>query len=185
MTRDREFDRLARAWLDLMPDEVPDRAIAAVLDAVERTPQVRRRVDWLRWRESPMTRLSLSAAAAAAVLIAVGGAVMLLRPSGQGPGIGGEPTPLPTPSSSAPASVTPGAGGTPEALRGVWLGDLRVVPGLPTDRSVLEFGESELVYIETQRSDVAAPSPTELTLTAVNAIAGCEVGDVGTYLVAL
>ena len=43
MTEERDFDRLARAWLELGPDKAPDRAIAAVLQAVETTPQVRSR----------------------------------------------------------------------------------------------------------------------------------------------
>ena len=43
MTSERDFDRLAQAWLELGPDEAPDRAVAAVLQAAETTPQVRRR----------------------------------------------------------------------------------------------------------------------------------------------
>jgi hypothetical protein len=31
MTSERDFDRLARAWLEQGPDEAPDRVIAAVL----------------------------------------------------------------------------------------------------------------------------------------------------------
>ena len=42
MTTTRDPDRILRAWLDLMPDEAPDRAIAAVLQAVERASQARR-----------------------------------------------------------------------------------------------------------------------------------------------
>ena len=40
MTESRNPDRLIRAWLDLMPDEAPDRVVSAVLQAVEATPQV-------------------------------------------------------------------------------------------------------------------------------------------------
>ena len=49
---------ISRAWLDLMPDEAPDRAVQAVLQAVETTPQVR---PWRRlpWRSTPMNRLPL------------------------------------------------------------------------------------------------------------------------------
>ncbi len=32
------LDRATRAWLDLMPDEAPDRTIAAVLEVVAVTP---------------------------------------------------------------------------------------------------------------------------------------------------
>ena len=52
MTDERDFDRLARAWLELGPDEAPDRVIAAVLQAVEATPQVRRPLRWPSWRFS-------------------------------------------------------------------------------------------------------------------------------------
>ena len=39
MTANDDFDRISRAWLDLMPDEAPDRAVQAVLQAVQTTPQ--------------------------------------------------------------------------------------------------------------------------------------------------
>jgi Tol biopolymer transport system component len=39
MTATRDPDRLLRAWLDLMPDEAPDRAIAAVLQQTAHTAQ--------------------------------------------------------------------------------------------------------------------------------------------------
>ena len=77
MTANDDFDRISRAWLDLMPDEAPDRAVNAVLRAVATTPQVRR---WrpASWRPLPMNRLPF-AFAAVAVAIAIGGAVLLIR----------------------------------------------------------------------------------------------------------
>jgi len=50
MTDERNFERITRAWLDLMPDEAPDRTIAAVLQAVETVPQVRSPWRWLTRR---------------------------------------------------------------------------------------------------------------------------------------
>ncbi len=61
MTTDRDFDRLARAWLETGPDEAPDRVIAAVLQAAEATPQVRRGLRWPIRRSFAMNRLSLAA----------------------------------------------------------------------------------------------------------------------------
>ena len=36
MTDDRDFDRIARAWLELGPDEAPDRVVAAVREGDDR-----------------------------------------------------------------------------------------------------------------------------------------------------
>ena len=70
MTATRDPDRLLRAWLDLMPDEAPDRAIAAVLQATQAAPQARA-LPWTgRWR-SPMNRLPRAVTAMATVLILV------------------------------------------------------------------------------------------------------------------
>jgi len=49
MNTERDFDRMTAAWLDLMPDEAPDRVIAAVLPAVAIEPEVRRGVPGPRW----------------------------------------------------------------------------------------------------------------------------------------
>jgi len=70
MTRTRDFDGLARAWLELMPDEAPDRVVADVLKAVDSTPQVRRPVGAPFRRSFQMNRSSLVAAAAAALIVA-------------------------------------------------------------------------------------------------------------------
>jgi hypothetical protein len=94
---DHEFDRLAGAWLDLMPREVPDRVIADVLQAVDATPQVRRpRVPAL-WRPSHMNRFKYAAAAVAVAIIGVVGLSLA----------GGKPAP--TIGASAPPSAAPSA----------------------------------------------------------------------------
>ena len=121
MTALDDFDRISRAWLDLMPDEAPDRAIDAVLRAVATTPQVRR---WRPafWRPLPMNRLPY-AIAAAVVAVAIAGAVLLVRPGSDQQSVGppASPSAVPTegPLTDAPVGrfmggpndlVLPGAG---------------------------------------------------------------------------
>ena len=112
MTSERDFDRLARAWLELGPDEAPDRVVAAVLQAAEATPQVRRRVAWLTWRSFSMNRLPMAAGAMAILVILVGGGLLLSRqPETTGGGVSAAPSPtaMPSVSSVSPTpSVSPG-----------------------------------------------------------------------------
>ena len=114
MTDERNFDRLARAWLDLMPDEAPDRTIAAVLQAVETAPQVRPPWRWLTRRFPNMNRLSMAAALAAAAVLAVGGGLWLTR--SDGPSIG-RPSPTPAPSASPSGRARAAAAQLPIELR--------------------------------------------------------------------
>ena len=105
MTHERDFDRLARAWLELAPDEAPDRVVAAVLQAAEATPQVRRRVAWPTWRSFSMNRLPMAAGAAAILVILVGAGFLLSRqPETTGAGVAATPSPTAVPSA---ASVSP------------------------------------------------------------------------------
>src|SRR3954453_22341198 len=105
MTANRDADRIVRAWLDLMPDEAPDRTIAAVIEALETTPQVRRPLGG-RWRPNQMNRLFV-AAVAAALVVAVGG-VLFLRPSGQS-SVGTSPSAGPSVPAAASASSSAAA----------------------------------------------------------------------------
>ena len=102
MTTERDFDRLARAWLELGPDEAPDRVVAAVLQAAETTPQVRRRTGWSIWRSFHMTRLPIVATVVAALVVLLGGGILLSRAGDQGVGAP-ESSPSPVPSTSPPA----------------------------------------------------------------------------------
>jgi hypothetical protein len=179
MTDERNFDRLARAWLDLMPDEAPDRTVADVLQAVETTPQVRRPWRWLPWRFQNMNRLQIAVAVAAAVVVAVGGGLWLTR--SDGPSVG-----RPSPSAS-PSGASPSAALTPGQLRYPWLGQVVEAPGLPTgrDRSILQIGpatvELDLDSPEFLLSDIAGVDPDKLRLVARNSTGGCTPGDVGLY----
>src|SRR3954447_23551995 len=106
MTSERDFDRLARAWLELGPDEAPDRVVTAVLQAAETTPQVRRPMRWPLWRFFPMTRLPVAAGAVAILVVAVGGALLI---RGNAPNSVAAPPPTQTASSTPSMSPDPTA----------------------------------------------------------------------------
>jgi len=119
-----------------------------------------------------MNRLSIFAAAIAAVVV-IASAIALVRQPSADPG-GAQ-----TPSPSVPGS----AGDVPPELRFIWLGDLREVEGLPTDRSILGFQARSAHYIEELVSTASsrAAGEIELSLDAANIDARCEAGDAGTY----
>jgi len=129
MSMTRDPDRQIRAWLDLMPDEAPDRAIAAVLQATEAAPQLRRPFGRGRWRFFPMNRTSLAALGVAIIVVLAGGAFVLTRSSA--PVIGG-PSALPT--AGVPTSVPSIAAGKalPSSIIGNWFGPHHDVAGLGT-----------------------------------------------------
>ncbi|HEV7809545.1 MAG TPA: hypothetical protein VGO64_03010 [Candidatus Limnocylindrales bacterium] len=113
MTANRDVDRIVRAWLDLMPDEAPDRAIAGVHHVVGMTPQRRPLVR--RWRSPRMGRLAL--AGALAVIVATAGVIDVARPTSN---VLSQPTPAaPSTAPSAPTSGPP----LDESLRATWLAD--------------------------------------------------------------
>jgi hypothetical protein len=112
MTEERDFDRLARAWLDLGPDEAPDRVVAAVLQAAETTPQVRRPLRWPIWRSFEMNRVSQAAGAAAVLVVVIGGGILLSQRNQ--PATGGPVTsPSVAPSPSLEVSPSPPAASAP------------------------------------------------------------------------
>jgi hypothetical protein len=102
MTRERDFDRLAKAWLELGPDHAPDRAIAAVLRATETTPQARRPFAVPIWRPFAV------AAVAVLAIVVVGGGLLLIQRNQ--PNVGGpaaSPSVTPSPSLSPSPSAAP------------------------------------------------------------------------------
>ena len=104
MNATRDPDRLLRAWLDLMPDEAPDRAIAAVLQATETARQARALPRVGRWR-IPMNRLALVATAAVVIAALIGGTYLL---------VGGPSGPVvPTPTTMTLTAVPPTASPEP------------------------------------------------------------------------
>jgi hypothetical protein len=97
MSTNRNFDRIAEAWLADGPTELADRVLDAALREVHRTHQRR----WLPapWR-TPSMSLPIRAAAAVAIVLVVGFAAFQALAPGSGPGAGPTATPSPTPSST-------------------------------------------------------------------------------------
>jgi hypothetical protein len=179
MTANDDFDRISRAWLDLMPDEAPDRAVDAVLQAVETTPQVRRPWRWLPWRSTPMNR-ALLAIGATAVIVAAG--ALYFGRSSSSPNLGVSPTPA--------ISATPSDVSTllPTELRSRWFGGHRDVVQFDKG-STLSFTANGFVMNESNRwdsvqllgSSAAAVGDGQLRLELTAKENGCEAGDVGLY----
>jgi hypothetical protein len=184
MTTDRDFDRIARAWLETSPDEAPDRAVAAVLQAVDTTPQVRTPWRWLPWRSTPMNRIPIALGAAAVVVIA--GTVVLSR-SGPGPAAGSTPSPSPTIAASPGGSPASAGGSLPAELRRVWMGGHRglVVTGagslLDFTGPIFHFAQSAGTSAQLLQSTASAVGDGKLRLESIAAADTCNKGDVGTY----
>lgn len=112
MTANRDFTDITRAWLDLMPSEVPDRAVASILQAVDATPQAKPRLAG-PWRFSPMIRFALVGAAVVAI---VAGALVIyprLKTDVSSPSESPTTSPSPTLSSSGGLVLD-------DALRATW-----------------------------------------------------------------
>ena len=78
MTTDRDFDRIAIAWLADGPEELSDRVLDAVVDEIHVTRQ--RHGLRLPWRFPSMTTPARVAAAAVIGVLAIGGALYALGP---------------------------------------------------------------------------------------------------------
>ncbi len=189
MTDERTFDRLARAWLELGPDEAPDRVIAAVLKASEVTPQARRPLRWPTWRSFPMPRLPIVATVVAILVVVVGGGLFLSRSNGPA-GISG-PSPSPTAAATPAPTGTPGASAAavPDALVSMWVGAPRSVAGLaPNDRYRFQLTADQLTFPNDSLSgtpqlvaDALAPAAGRLEFVTGGSTDGCAHGDTGTY----
>jgi hypothetical protein len=185
MNADRDFDRIASAWLDLMPTEAPDRVIDAVRQAVETTPQVRRPLVRAPWRPTPMTRFALIAAVAVLGAALLGGALL----------VGGRPeSPIQTAQPhvpSAPPTVDPATTRAPEALRANWLAGPDAVAALGGDEVLLRLViniSGAAAWIQSPagsqvlRSVPAQTAVDELTFALVrDAGDGCREGTQGRY----
>jgi hypothetical protein len=184
MTATREPDGILRAWLDLMPDEAPDRLFDAVLDQIDQTPQARRARLAGQWRFPQMPRMVL-AGAVAVLAIAVGAIALAPRSN---PGVGGSPVP------SASAAVGPSAAGSPrpaaavpEALRHRWMGGSSPLVTAGAGTSIL-FGPGSLALSQSNANnviyltaDAALPSAGRLRLTTAGSHGDCATDAVGTY----
>jgi hypothetical protein len=183
MTTDRDFDRIARAWLDLMPDEVPDRTIDDALRAVEMTSQARRPLVRLPRRFDRYERPALIAAAALLGVAVIGGALL----------VGGRqdsPPPAPTPTPS-PSSVQQGVD---DGLRSTWIADAAPDPDLGTGGGPVYLTVSPSGTTIASRNFGSAGSYASslrmdgsdgLHLTLDRAVGACAAGVEGTYRWAL
>jgi hypothetical protein len=187
MTAHRDHDRILRAWLDLMPDEAPDRTIATVLQAIETTRQ-RRGLRWPVWRPTPM-KSTLAALGAASIVIAAG-SVLIARSSG--PSVGATPTiATVTASAGSAGSAAPSAAAAanqplPRALQARWMGGNTefVPPGagtsikLDADRLAMTASNSNNVVL--LAATVSAPSPGVIEVTG-SGEQDCRATDLGVY----
>jgi hypothetical protein len=188
MTSERDFDRLARAWLELGPDEAPDRVVAAVLQAAETTPQVRRSIRWLPLKDYKMTRLPVLATVAAALVVAIGGLLLINRPND---GRVGAPTASPSPS-AIPSSGSPAAAPLDVALHAArWMGSERTVPGiLATAGTIINFTADNQFFITQSNmnqnhflnSVASGVGDGQFQLETPGTGGGpCSTGDIGRY----
>jgi len=198
-TTNRDFDRIARAWLDLMPDEAPDRVIDAVVKAAEATPQVRPHFGRVTRRFRDMPRFALVGVSAAVAAVIAGLALLNLRPTANvgtaTPTAGASPSTIPTGTWTAPKDgisfYTP-SGATSELLAIVSTGngDHLFVreQGFPVDRtaflsSITAASDSEVVLRVTSVAPLGGRgfgSGTPVSVDGV-AFAGCKLGDLARY----
>jgi hypothetical protein len=188
MTQDRDFDRLAKAWLELGPDEAPDRIIASVLYATDGMPQARRPFRRPTWRPFPMTRQPVVATIVVAAVVLVGVGIVLTRsnqPSTVGvpiqtPVASPTPTPVasPTGATPLPTDLTPSSWVAPESgyVR------LRISPPLASNGlatlSLTKDGDTSALGT----ASLASPGRFRIS-TAEDAT--CDAGQVGSYALAL
>jgi hypothetical protein len=102
MSTNRDFDRIAAAWLAEGTSELADRVLDAALDEVHMTNQRRRlRVPW----RTPSMPTPLRLAAGVAIIAVAG--VAAFNAIGRGPDVGSQPTPSPTTPPAPTPSPTP------------------------------------------------------------------------------
>lgn len=102
MNGERDFERIAQAWLADGPDRLADRVLDAVVDDIHQTRQ--RRVMRVPWRFQSMTISARIAAAAAIAALLVGGALYVGQRDQSNVG---NPSSAPTLSPSASATAVP------------------------------------------------------------------------------
>ncbi len=195
MTAQTDLDGKLRAWLDLMPDEAPDHAIASVLQAVDATPQPRPALRWPTWRPLTMQRISVAAGALAVVAIA---GVLLLTGQGQQATVGGSPSPAASAaaiaSAASSAATAPSGSATrtlPADLQHRWMGGTSGIAQAGAGTSLL-IGESSLsltqAAVDTNvavTASAASGSGNQLVVTTGGLRPRCAVADQGTFTWAL
>ena len=193
MTANRDLDPTILAWLDLVPDEAPDRVVDGVLQAVATTPQVRRGVVG-RWRYQHMPRVV--GLAAAVLVVAIGGVVLIgPRFTEDASQVGAPPesptqpiaSSVPSASPAATLAITP----LPASLRSEWLADTTSIDGLsehdPRVRLVVSSdGRSIALQTNAAGNTTLFSIPLESTTAELRVVtaaqgADCEAGEEGRY----
>jgi hypothetical protein len=176
MTHERDFDRIARAWLEAGPDQAPDRAVAAVLTAIETTPQVRRPFRWTLGRQIHMSPRTFALVGALTLALVIGGSLITRNQSQIA-----QPTQTPSPS-PVPSSLY-------QPLIGNWAGASKTLPDRTRSAVVhstfdgvgrWDVSGTAVVYGRF-RAEVALIAADRLTLTTTETGKGCQRDDVGTY----
>jgi hypothetical protein len=109
MSTNRDFNRIAGAWMAEGPNELADRVLEAALDEVHLTNQRRRLA--VPWRTPPMS-MPLRLAASVAIIAVLGvGAIRLFGPA---PNVGAAPSPTPT-AAPTPSTAPPSPTASPTA----------------------------------------------------------------------
>ena len=112
MMNERDFDRIARAFMADGPTQLADRVLDSSLADVHHTRQ-RRVLLRAPWR-TPVMNIYAKLAAFAVVVIAVGAlGVVFLNPGSSSPGVGGAPGPSASPSEPAASSAVPRSSSVP------------------------------------------------------------------------
>ena len=198
MTTERDFDRLARAWLELSPNEAPDRTIETVLRVVRSTPQVRRPGRWLLWRFPAMTRPVLATGVLVVIVAVLGGALLLGR--GPSANVGGpttSPSATASPIDTATASPTFTASPTPTAAAGPvpnqllhrWMGGNRTLIGIDAGAGtsiMFAAGSFEMSQSNGNSTPVTTSAAASLGSHTVRLVStlddtNCTRGDTGLY----
>jgi hypothetical protein len=125
MSDDRQFERIARAWLELGPTDAPDHVVEDALLTIESTSQERDlRIPWRLPTMNPAARLVVLAAVA---ILAIGGAMYLSRAPVSS--VGTSPSPVSSLPSSAPAPPSP-AQSIAGLTEGIYVGPTLQVNGI-------------------------------------------------------
>ena len=177
MTHERDFDQIAEAWLAAFPNEAPDRAVVAVLAAIETTPQVRRSWRWPAWRQIHMSPRSFAVVGTLVLAIVIGGSLLLRENANVA-----HPSPSP---SAVPADIYP-------SLVAQWAGVPHDANGIAQNAYARSHFRADHVWDISGEavptglgSDVAVIGPDQVRLTAKTSTATCQKGEVGTYRFAL
>jgi hypothetical protein len=198
MSQTRDFDSLARAWLDLMPSEAPDRVVRVVLDVASTTHQVRRPRRLALRGSFDASRAWLAAAAVAIAVALVGGGLAITEL--RAPTVG-QPTPSPIGSRIRP-SQAPSLAPTllpPSITDSTWIAQGGTIPSLgETDariRLVAGTDGRSLWLLTTangsptllsQSVDVGADQiGLAATDSGSGSSGGCDRGDLGRYRAAV